>query len=76
MRSQRLGIHLEKCLKWTEFCDANRFDYLVNGVFRCFGCERVELEDESSVAVAIWELVRREKQTGETSVPVDWNLTD
>jgi hypothetical protein len=54
----------------------NQFDLFVNEVFLCCGCERVELEDESSVAGAMWEMMRRWKRTVVASVPMDLNLTD
>lgn len=74
--SHRAVIHLEKYLNGTVFCTVIRFDLLVNGVFLCYGCERVELEDESSVADAMWELIRRWKRTVVASLPMDLNLTD
>lgn len=76
MASQWGRIHLEEGLKWTGLGAANQFDYDVNGVFRYYGCGRVELEDGSSDAVAMWEMMRRWKRTGVASSPTDLNLTD
>ena len=63
-------------LKRIAPCDANRFDLFVNEVLLYYDYEKVELEDESSFADAVWVLMRRWKRTDVASVPRSLNLTD
>ena len=70
------GIHLERSLKWRVYDVANRFDLFVNGVILCYDYEKVGLEDGSSVADAMWEMIWRWKRTVVASLPMDLNLTD